>query len=299
MRRAIPSTRALLAFEAAARHGSFTKAAAELSLTHSAICRQIAGLEERLGLPLFARGKKGVVLTEAGERYWRQVAADLERLEQNMLDLMAQGGAGGVLELAVLPSVATTWLIPRLPDFYARHPNVTLNLGIRTKPFLFADSAFDAAIHVGDPAWPGAQCDFLFAEECVPVCSPAQYARLQREGFAALTLLHLPTRPQAWREWFPGAAATGIASEEGSAINTMKGPRFELFSMLVAAAAAGLGLALVPRILVSRELADGSLVLAHPHAMRSRHGYHLVYPEQNASNPALRALRDWLMDQAE
>ncbi|MDK2125252.1 LysR family transcriptional regulator [Parachitinimonas caeni] len=292
MRRIIPSTRTLLAFEAAARHGSFSKAAEELALTHSAVCRQIATLEDTLGMQLFIRGKRGVTLSEAGQRYWRQVAADLDRIEQNVLDIMAQGGAGGVLELAVLPSMATHWLIPRLPDFYAHQPAITLNLSVRTKPFLFADTSFDAALHAGDPVWPGAECVYLFREECVPVCSPAIYARLRAEGFAAITLLQLPTRLQAWREWFE-ASGTDM-----DGINPLKGPRFELFSMAVGAAKAGLGLALVPHALVTDELANGSLRIAHPHPGPSRRAYYLVYPEANGTNPALKAFRDWLLRQA-
>src|SRR5262249_10336068 len=112
MRPTIPSTRTLLAFEAAAPHGSFRKAAPELSLTHSAICRQIAALEELLGIALFVRGNKGVILSETGERYWRQVAADLARIERGVLDLQAQGESGGTLDLAVLPSFAVASLIP-------------------------------------------------------------------------------------------------------------------------------------------------------------------------------------------
>jgi DNA-binding transcriptional LysR family regulator len=137
MRRKIPSTNALNAFEAAARHASFTEAANELALTQSAVCRQIAGLEDFLGLKLFRRSRRGVVLTEAGAAYHRQVAKRLDEVERDTLDLMARQGRGGTLELAVVPTFGTRWLLPRLPDFARKHPDITLNLSSRTRPFLF------------------------------------------------------------------------------------------------------------------------------------------------------------------
>ncbi|WP_313110612.1 LysR family transcriptional regulator, partial [Stutzerimonas nitrititolerans] len=149
MRRKIPSTAALIAFEAAARHGSFTRAADELALTQSAICRQIGGLETFLGLALFRRSRRGVQLTEAGQSYARRIAAQLDAVERDTLSVMGQQGAMS-LELAVVPTFGTQWLVPRLRHFQALHPQITLNLTNRTRPFLFADTDFDAAIYFGD-----------------------------------------------------------------------------------------------------------------------------------------------------
>ena len=146
MRRKIPSTAALIAFEAAARHQSFTRAAEELALTQSAVCRQIGGLEEFLGLELFRRSRRGVKLTEAGQSYARRVATQLDAVERDTLSVMGQQGAQ-TIELALVPTFGTQWLLPRLKQFQALHPEITVNLTNRTRPFLFADTDFDAAIY--------------------------------------------------------------------------------------------------------------------------------------------------------
>lgn len=294
MRRKIPSTAALAAFEAAARHQSYTKAAYELSVTQSAICRQIATLEEFLGVALFRRGQRGVLLTDAGQRYARAVATRLDEVERDTLDLMAQAGlgeAGGALELAVVPTFATQWLLPRLAGFQARHPGVTVHFTPRTRPFLFEDSPLDAAIHPGESLWPGTTGEVLMPEHLIAVASPAL-----RDGgppvtgaadVARLPLLQASTRPYAWRQWFE---AQGV-----KVAHDMAGARMELFSMLTEAAAQGLGAALVPRVLVERELATGRLVQLLPHEQDSGRAYRLIYPPHKAELPALRAFAGWLM----
>jgi LysR family glycine cleavage system transcriptional activator len=296
MRRKLPSSTALIAFEAAARHQSFTKAADELAVTQSAVCRQIAALEDFLGVALFRRNRRGVVLTDSGRRYSRSVAARLDDVERDTLDLMAQGsqdGPGGVVELAVVPTFATHWLMPRLAGFQARHPGITLHLSARTRPFLFADSGLDAAIHAGVGAWPGTEARLLMPEPMVAVASPAllQGRRIvQAEDLAGLPLLQSSTRPYAWRQWFDALGAT-VAHD-------LAGPRMELFSMLSEAAAQSLGLALVPRMLVERELADGRLVQVLPQAFLSDRRYHLLLPEHQPPTPALEAFAAWLVDEA-
>lgn len=290
MRRRIPSIEALVAFETAARHLSFTRAADELALTQSAVGRQIALLEDYLGAALFNRIKKRVSLTDVGLAYAAQVAEHLNRLERDTLAVMAQQGAGGVLELAVIPTFATRWLIPRLPAFYARHPEITLNLTTRAQPFLFTDTPFDAAIHFGSAIWPGALAVHLFGEEMVPVCSPALLngaSCIEPALLAELTLLHQSARPDAWRQWF---AQAGVHD-----FNRMHGPRFELFSMQVEAARAGLGVALVPRFLVLHELASGELVQPCVPALASDKGYYLVYPERKQCSVLVRKFETWLL----
>lgn len=163
MRRKIPSTAALVCFEAAARNESFTKAAQELALTQGAVCRQIGGLEAFLNVELFRRSRRGVKLTEAGLSYSRQVAAQLDAVERDTLSVMRQQGAN-VIELAVVPTFGTQWLLPRLKDFQQRHPEVTVNLTNRTRPFLFADTTFDAAIYFGDADWSGTQSHRLMGK---------------------------------------------------------------------------------------------------------------------------------------
>ena len=285
---------ALIAFEAAARHESFTRAAAELALTQSAVGRQIAGLEDYLGVPLFNRVKKRLILTDVGRAYAKQVREHLERIEHDTLAAMAHKGAGGILELAVIPTFATRWLIPRLPQFYAVHDSVTLNLTTRAEPFMFADTPFDAAIHFGNPAWPGAVARHLLDEEMTPVCSPRMLGkgeRLTPSDLAKFTLLHQSARAQAWRHWF---AQAGV-----DAADCMRGQRYELFSMLVEAARAGLGAALVPRFFVLNELRSGELVIPCDIPLRSESGYYLVYPEAKQGAPLLKVFEAWLLATAE
>lgn len=293
MRRRIPSTAALVAFESAARHQSFTKAADELVLTQSAICRQIAGLEQFLGIELFRRSRRGVKLTEAGLAYSRKVAAQLDAVERDTLAAMGQQGAEAI-ELAVVPTFATQWLVPRLKDFQRLHPEVTVHLTNRTRPFLFADTAFDAAIYFGDAEWSGTEAHFLMPEEPQPVCSPELLAgrgQFEAAELSAMPLLQQTTRPYAWRQWF---AAQGL-----SVPHDLGGPRYELFSMLAQAASHGMGVALIPPFLIQRELAEGRLVPAHPAALHSSDkAYYLMIPERKVESAALRAFRDWLLQVA-
>lgn len=292
MRRKIPSTAALIAFEAAARQQSFTKAAEELALTQSAVCRQIAGLESFLGIELFRRSRRGVKLTEAGLAYARRVSGQLDAVERDTLAVMAQQGAMNI-ELAVVPTFGTRWLVPRLKAFQAPHPHITVNLTNRTRPFLFADTDFDAALYFGDGDWSGTETHFLMRENPVPVCSPALLAgrsQLSAQALAELPLLQQSTRPYAWRQWFD---AQGL-----SVARDMSGPRYELFSMLAQAAMHDMGVALIPPFLVERELEEGRLCIAAAQPLRSDKAYHLIIPDRRVESTHLRAFRDWLLGQA-
>jgi DNA-binding transcriptional LysR family regulator len=297
MRRKIPSTQALMCFESAARHESYTRAAQELALTQSAVSRQIGALEAFLDTPLFRRTRHGVALTARGATYARQIARRLDAMEHDTLEAMSGPGAGGVLALAAVPSFATEWLIPRLPDLRARHPDIEVHIETRTRPFLFADCEFDAAIQAASEEqlrnWPGTQATRLLAEEVLPVCCPQMLAgrqRLSPKAMAQLPLLQQSTRPYDWRQWF---------DEQGvAAAHSLSGPRYELFSMLAMAAAHGLGLALVPRLLIAGELARGELVVACDKPLRGLRSYYLVSPEQGDERALLTRFRAWLLAQA-
>jgi len=281
---------ALIAFESAARHQSFTRSADELALTPSAIGRQIAALEDYVGLPLFNRVKRRVSLTEVGEAYAKQVRENLDRIERDTLAVATRRGAEGILELAVIPTFATRWLIPRLPKFYAQHRHITLNLTTRSEPFLFTDTPFIAAIHFGNPVWPGAITQHLFGEEMVPVCSPQLLngaAHLAPAALARLPLLHQSARPDAWRQW--------LAQARVHDVDCMSGQRYEWFSMLVEAARAGLGVALVPRFFVLAELASKELVIPNEMSLLNDKGYYLVYPESKQNAPLLQPFKQWLL----
>ena len=298
MRRKIPSLQALACFDAAARHQSYTRAAQELALTQGAVSRQIGALEAFVGVALFQRTRHGVALTERGAEYAQQVAGRLQGLEQDTLEVMAGQGRSGSLQLAAVPTFATRWLIPRLPALAAAHPELTVHIETRTRPFLFADTAFDAALYAGTAEqvanWAGTRAVRLLTEDMVPVCSPALVARvgplpvLTPAVIATLPLLQQSTRPSAWRQWFDAA---GVAAPMA-----LSGPRYELFSMTAAAAAHGLGLALVPRLLVEPELARGELMVACAQVLPGDRAYYLVQPERAEERPALSGFKAWLRE---
>ncbi len=288
-KRFLPPVADLMAFEAAARHASISRAAEELHLTQSAVSRQIRQLEAQLGQALFARVRQRVLLTDAGRLYAADVRAVLQQLSAATQKAMALADGGGLLHLAVLPTLGARWLVPRLPDFAARHPEVTVNLSARTEPFDFGQEPFDAAIHYGAPHWAGAVCDFLMPEEVVPVCSPALLARhavAAPAGVAGLTLLHQTTRPTLWADWFEQA---GVAAPQA-----LRGPRFEQFAMIAQAAASGLGAALLPRFLVQEELASRTLVELPGGVLTGSDAYYLAVPLARAEAPVVRAFRDWM-----
>ena len=285
-----PSLAALQAFEAAARLESFTRAAEELHLTQGAVSRQVATLEASLGLKLFERIRQRIVPTEAGRAYAAEIRDILSRLQTATLSTMAMKNVGGTLSLALLPTFGTRWLIPRLPDFFACHPEIAIDFSTRIVPFDFAREPFDAAIHFGDPTWPGTAAHRLMGEMIVPVASPAFLEReaIKRpEDLVRVPLLRQATRPQGWAEWFE---AQGLDPE-----TARPGPRFEQFAMVAQAAVAGLGVAVVPRFLIEDELKSGQLVIPFDRPVESRQSYWLVYPTAQGERPALRIFRDWLL----
>lgn len=294
MRRKIPATHTLLCFEAAARHESYTRAAQELALTQSAVSRQVAALEEYLGQPLFTRTRHGVVLTPRGREYAAQVAERLLALERDTLNAMSTQGTQGAVHLAAVPTFATRWLIPRLPQLRAQHPDIVVHIETRTRPFLFADTGFDAALYAGTAEqvanWAGTQATLLVNEEVVPVCAPSLLGSMPQaispEAVAELPLLQQSTRPFGWRQWFD---AQGVAAP-----HALSGPRYELFSMTATAAIHGLGVALVPRLLVEAELARGDLVVACDQPLRGERAYYLVEPLREGELQAVMHFRHWL-----
>jgi LysR family transcriptional regulator, glycine cleavage system transcriptional activator len=288
----LPSIDALVAFESAARHESFTRAATELNLTQGAISRQIRLLEDRLGSSLFQRVRQRVILTDAGRAYLLEIRRVLDGLESATLRLMTVGESTNVLNLAVLPAVATHWLVPRLPDFFTRHPRISISCAIRLSPFDFETDPFDAAFHYGSPIWAGAVVHHLMDEDIIPVCSPSfRTARRIRkmDDLTRMPLLHLTTRPASWAEWFTNAKLPTA--------NAFQGSIFENFAMISKAAVAGLGVALLPTYFIEEEIRTGSLVaLAAPY--RSKNSYYLVIPETKVGTPHVQAFVKWIGESA-
>lgn len=287
----LPPVVNLLAFEAVARRNSVSRAADELHLTQSAVSRQIHQLETQLGVTLFHRVRQRVVLSDAGRAYVVEVRNLLHQLSDATQRTMACTQRDH-LNLAVLPTLGTRWLIPRLGDFMAQKPDVTINFTARTLPFEFAREPFDAAIHFGAPYWAGAVCEYLMGEEVIVVCSPG-YQRLHRiervADLSSAVLLHLTSRPALWASWFDQHGA--------SPAQAMRGPHFEQAAMIAQAAASGLGAALLPRLLIEREISDGELIQLFPQTLNSTDAYYFVYPQSLAQTPLVREFGAWILGQ--
>lgn len=295
MRRHTPPTALLQAFEACARHLSVSRAAEELALTQSAVSRQLAGLEAMLGLKLFQRVRQRLVLTAAAAAYAPEIRTALARIESATQEVLAQRGAGGTLNLAVSPTFGTRWLMPRMPRFQARHRLVVVNIRNHTTrplPLDFAAEAVHAAILLGAVDRPGVAVHPLIRDVRVPVCSPAMLRGRSLRAPADLAqhvLLQQTTRPRAWVQWLQ---EHGVAGVDG-----LRGPQYQHHAMVAEAAAAGLGIALMPRFLLEAELASGRLVVPFDLPLDDGQAYVFAYAEEAGKQPALRAFRDWLLDE--
>ena len=293
MRRALPSNTALVAFESAARHGSFARAADELALTEGAISRQIGRLEAFLGVTLFERVGNRVRLLPNGERYSSQVRELLDRLDRDTQYLKGQPLNSASLDIAVSPTFALRWLIPRLPSFHQQHPNICVHLSERIEPFVLAGSGFDAAIHFEHPAWTGMHTYRLLSEVLIPVCHPALLKQgKQATALNSLPRLHRRQNPDAWQRY---AEETGIVLS-----NPAMGARYDLHAMLIEAALAGLGVALVPRIYVETELSQGKLVAPWPQKENVAKTFCLVLPQNlELSQRPIQAFAHWLLNETQ
>lgn len=288
-----PSTMSLVCLEASARLRSFTAAAQELHLTQGAVSRQIMALESRLDVQLFVRRRDAVVLTEAGRYYLDEVGPILQRLERATANVMALKGRGGSLAVSVGASLGSYWLIPRLPDFTRAHSEITLNFATRVGSVDFKSMAVDASLEFGDGNRAGLHNDFVLPLAMAPYAAPAWIAK-NGKSLSSRTpmsaLVHHTTVLDAWRNWFDHA---GIEIGSGQ-----EGPRYELMSMALNAAIAGLGAALLPDFMASDALATGRLRRLSKKQWVSPRGYYLVYPEESSKLEALTVFRTWLLAQA-
>lgn len=289
-RRLLPPTAMLLAFEAAARTGNFTQAAQELNYTQSAISRQIRALEERLGTELFIRDRQRVLLTRAGMSYARSIAGALRSIAEASLSIQANPRSMS-LRLAMLPTFGSRWLIPKIHMFLAQHPDVSLNFSARPVPFDFDSEPFDCAIHFGALNWAGSESVMLMGETVVPVAGRRLMDRHQfnqPEDLLQAPLLVLSSRVGSWVRWF---------EHNGVCYSQEEGLLFDQFDALVAAAKAGLGIALVPRFLFEDEINSGVLIPVIDQDAPSEHSYHLVWPQDRRDNPTMHLFRDWIQQQ--
>lgn len=287
MTRRLPSITTLLALETAARYQSFARAAQELSLSEGAVSRQIAKLEDLLGTRLFKRAGNRVVLSAAGARYASQMRTVLADIERHTRQLMAEAQGTTSLEIGVIPTLASRWLIPGLVRFRARHPNIEINLRERTQPFSFEESGLHAAINYDHPVWHSMRVQLLFEERMIAVCHP----HLAKRAPASVPLMHKLDSTNSWARY---AALSGLPLCSGLA-----GPTYDRYALLIEAVKAGLGMALVPKRYVEEDLTAGKLEAPWPEVPELRERYVLVTRPCEETAPALASFERWLIEEAQ
>ncbi|MXP63792.1 transcriptional regulator GcvA [Roseomonas sp. M0104] len=298
----LPPLASLRAFEAAARHLSFARAAEDLLVTPGAVSQQVKQLEDWLGVPLFRRLPKGVLLTDAGQLYGGELREVFARLAAAS-ERVRRHAAAPVLTISTSPSLAARWLIPRLGEFRARHPDVDVRIEVNPAPTDFARENVDVAIRQGPgPSWPGLHADLLFPHVLFPVCSP----RLLEAGpplrtpadLARFTLLHEDPwidslgrlHDLTWGAWL---AAVGAEQVDAS-----RGLHFAQAHMSLQAALAGQGVALGNQVLAGEDLRAGRLVRPLPQEARADSSYWFVCPDGAVTRPRVAAFRTWLLEEA-
>lgn len=286
MRRRLPPLNSLRLFEASARLLSFKNAAEELLLTPSAVSHGIQTLEEWLGVPLFSRTTRGLMLSEAGTEYLPIVANALDALSAGSSRIMSRSGMG-VLTISAAPTFAARWLLPRLHEFRQLHPEIRVVIDTSHERVELNDSGADLAIRLARGNWQGVVADLLLREMLVPVCSPAIYDKVKElTDINQAPLIHVISTTVEWGEW---AKVAGRGSPKMA-----MGLQFDTLHMAFEAACQGLGVALGRRPLVDPELASGRLVEVWGQPFLSPTAYWLVSSEEGALEPRVAAFREWI-----
>jgi LysR family transcriptional regulator, glycine cleavage system transcriptional activator len=287
----LPSLNGLRAFEAAARHLSFTQAASELNVTQTAISHQIRRLEEELGIRLFVRKNRALALTPEAREYLPGIRAAFNDLRL-ATDRLLRKDADNVLTISTLASLAAKWLLPRLSTFQEAHPDIDVRITTSTGLIDFASGDVDAAIRYGRGHWPGLRSEWLMADEMFPVCSPALLTGKRPlrspEDLRDHALLHNTNNGDDWRLWL---TAAGLPPD----ISKQPGITFDLILMTVQAAIDGMGVAMGRTSYVKDDIAKGRLVVPFDIALPADAGFYLVSPEGTPDSPKLRAFRQWLV----
>jgi DNA-binding transcriptional LysR family regulator len=293
-RRYLPSMPSLLALEAVDRLGSASAAAAELSLTQGAISRQLQVLEAQMGAPLIVREGGRLSLTAAGQDYVRAVRGALHSLSAASLALRANPH-GNSLNLGILPAFGMHWLAPRLPQFTALHPNITLNLSTRLRPFDMVAEGYDAAIHYARPDnaasdWASTDHIALIDEQIIAVAAPSLIPAplLRADDILSYPLMQLSSRTGDWGRWL---AHHGLGNMRPPAM------MFDQFATMATGALHGLGAALLPSYMIQRELAENRLIALFGPAIPAHGRYFLVWPKDTAPRPAMLAFCAWIKTQ--
>ena len=298
MRLHSPSMSELHAFMTAARLGSFTLAADTLCVTQGAISRAIARLEAHFGQPLMRRNAHGLTLTDTGRKLYEGGLAPLQAIEALSAELRADDRRLR-LTLASVPTLASAWLVPRLPDFHRRHPDIQLGFAAYRRNEDFSGATPDASILSGVAGqWPGWQADYVIGREMVVICSPARLAARRAAGLwdrpiglLGEPLLYHSNGPDNWAKWFDAAGVQRDAIQLASS--------FEQVSILVRAVMADMGIAVLQRCLVQDDLQAGRVASPFPDLrIAIARGYHLCAPPQRRDHYALACFRHWLLDTA-
>ena len=289
MPRRMPPLNALKAFEAAARHESFTRAAEELCVTQGAVSHQVKALEVELGLKLFHRESQRLVISDAGRNYLEVVRDAFDRLAAGTERLL-QRQSTGVLTVSTSPDFAAKWLVHRLGAFAEVHPAIDLRVSATMHHVDFAREDVDLAVRHGDGNWPGLDTVQLSAEQLFPVCSPKLASRLKRPAdLLRVPLLHTDDRT-AWQQWL---ASVGVAGRELTG-----GPVLNRVSMVIDAAVDGQGVALARTTLAATDLINGRLVRPFADTIPIARTYWIVCPKATAALPKIAAFREWLLSEA-
>jgi len=292
----LPSLNALKVFWAAARHGSFVKAANELHVTASAVSLQIRQLEDELGLKLFERTPKGLALTSAGSRVLPDVNAAFDKLRATFATLN-DAEEGAVLTVSAAPSFAAKWLLPRLNRFLSAHPDIEVSIKATVELADFERGEADLGIRYGRGGYPDLETELLMREMVFPVCSPELLngqKKVTAEFLNSVNLLHDDSADQnealpGWKMWLRAASIDDV--------DWRKGPRFNQTVLAIEAAAAGLGVALAPAALVDGDIASGRLVRLASAELSEPFAYYLVYPAMKADRSSVKAFRAWLQEE--
>lgn len=289
--RRLPPLNALRAFEAAARHLSFTRAAHELCVTQAAVSHQVKQLEDSLGMPLFERRGHRVALTAKGKLYLADIGDALDRIASASLRLESPGGQP--LRITVLPSLASRWLVPRLAALHAALPGVDLRLDSSAESWTFSTDRFDFGIRSGLGKWPGLKADLIARETLSPVCAPSLLdgtRPLRKPADLRHRRLLSDTPREAWRQWFDLAGVDGQGMTPGVVFNDA--------GLALQAAVAGQGVALGRLMLAADDLRDGRLARPFDIVLPNDFSYWLVYQPAVLHLPGARRFRDWLLAEA-
>jgi len=291
--RRLPPLNAIRAFEAAARHLSFTRAADELHVTPAAISHQVKGLEDWFGFKLFQRRNREILMTEPGQMLLPGVRDALDLLE-NSVQRISAGDGGNELRVTCMPSFAAKWLIPRMSHFREEHPEIDVLLSTGEGLVDLEVEPFDIGIRSGAGNYPGLEVHRLFDDSVFPVCSPdllkGANALRSPDDLAGHTLLH-DDYPVGWAEWLVAAGVDGV--------DPKRGPTFDNSAMLLQAAVEGMGVAMARHALAFSDLQAGRLVRPFPITLASDFAYFLVHLPRVANMPKIAAFRDWVIRESE